>query len=417
MTATASPIPATAHDDPLRWRRVGRWLYAVVPPLVAYLFGHVIFWVAAARDGFDYLSAASHYRYDSVHYSSIANSGYELFRCADRPDLAAWGPDAWCGNAGWFPLYPWSMRVVRSVTGLTTSQAGWLVTELAGLAIVVVLWWLLARLDGDAVTAADRARRLAVLALAVVVPAGVYFHAIFPMSLAAAAMLGYAALLTTGRWVWAGLAGAVATMAYPTGGLVAVVGLVVVGVLVWRWQFTASRALAALAAVCGLPALALLGVLVFMQSTMGHWDAYLKVGAKYSDQGHNPVDTFVHVVTEPSSVEGTLPPMVARLYLTLHLEMWATLALVLLACAGAVAARVRGRLEPVDAGLAAFAVLMFVAPLAVGSHVSQYRAHTLLLPAIVLLRHLPGWLLWLLAVALLPLAYRMGTLFYPSLLL
>jgi hypothetical protein len=52
-----------------------------------------------------------------------------------------------------------------------------------------------------------------------------------------------------------------------------------------------------------------------------------------------------------------------------------------------------------------------------GAHISQYRSHTLLVPALVVLRHLPGWVLGLLAGLSLPLAYAMGTLFYPSLLM
>ena len=47
-------------------------------------------------------------RWDSGQYLPIADKGYIYERCAG---VANRGPEDWCGNAGWFPGYPYLMRV------------------------------------------------------------------------------------------------------------------------------------------------------------------------------------------------------------------------------------------------------------------------------------------------------------------
>lgn len=404
--------------------RVGGLMRFVAPPLVAYLLSHTMYAVAAARGGYDYLTAQAHARFDALHYLTIAEDGYRMFRCGENPALAAnYGADSWCGNAGWFPLYSWLVAALRALTGLSPKAAGIVVAELATLAIVLLAWWLLVRVlprrSADVPARTALARALAVLAVIMLIPAGIYFHASFPMSLAVAAMLAYTVLLAEGRWVWAGLAGAGAAAAYPIGVVVAVLGLVTVAALAWRRQLSLRRAVGSVAAVCGLPAVGVLTVFAAMQITVGHWNGYFLTMAHYSGgRGHNPIANFHNEVSRPARVWVRDPEahLVERLHPTVHLAVWAALGLVVLVVVAAASAAVQGRLIPLDIGLTAFAVAMFLAPLIVGNQVVQYRSHTLLVPGLIVLRHLPAWLLWPLALALVPLAYRMGTLFFPSLL-
>ena len=64
-----------------------------------------------------------------------------------------------------------------------------------------------------------------------------------------------------------------------------------------------------------------------------------------------------------------------------------------------------------------FTLLAFVLPLFAGTQISQYRSHALLVPGLLLLRHLPAWLLVPLAVPSALLAYKMAVLFFSWLLM
>jgi len=58
----------------------------VVPPVLAWLAGHALYWAAAADNGFDYFLVRTHARWDSGNYLNIARHGYTLLRCVpNRP--------------------------------------------------------------------------------------------------------------------------------------------------------------------------------------------------------------------------------------------------------------------------------------------------------------------------------------------
>src|ERR1700683_5585735 len=81
-----------------------RGLVAWLPPVAAWLAvsGGVL--AVSAHEGWPPFAVTRTWvRWDSVRYLSIARSGYDLFPC--RPPTYA--PGTWCGNAGWFPAYPW----------------------------------------------------------------------------------------------------------------------------------------------------------------------------------------------------------------------------------------------------------------------------------------------------------------------
>ena len=429
MTTVADPVPPQHPAPPERAALFGAVRFAV-PPLVAYLLGQVLV-LAATRSGTSYFTIAAHERWDSAFYEQIADRGYQMFVCDQDPSLAFYG-DAWCGNAGWFPLYPWLIRAVETLTGLSVGWSGLLVTEAATVAMVLLFWWLLTRpapVNSEAASAApagwgvglrgDGLRNAALLALVAVFPVGIYFHAVFPMSLATAATLACLGLAARRRWVLAGLAGAAAAATYPIGAAAGLAAVVVVAAMAWWDRPAWPRYLGRAASVGGLSLAGLVLVFVVMRLTVGHWDGFLLSQAKYGGQGHNPVSAFITMVSQaqggPVTVK-TTPPLAHRLDIAVRTEMWASLGLVLLGCALAVAAGVRRRLVPLDAGLAVFGVVTWLVPLFAGTQISQYRSHALLLPVLLLLRHLPGWLLALLTIPAGLLAYRMGTLFYLSML-
>ncbi|MFC7245198.1 hypothetical protein ACFQO7_22205 [Catellatospora aurea] len=394
--------PATAPGGAPTWRDRG---LALLPPVLAYLVGHLMYIVAGALVAEPFLPINGRVRADSGLYVKIAEQGYELFLCDSDPVLAPqFAPGAWCGTAGWFPLYPGLIRLLTS-TGLGAYPAALIITEVSLLVSFVLLWRLLRN--------TRRPIAVAVLALATLLPAGVYLHAVFPMALAGALLLGCVSLVAARRWVLAGAAGALVAAAYPMGVAVAAIGFGAVVTLLGRRELRSWTALRAGLAVVGLPLAGLGAVFGLHHLTLGHWNAYLLIQEHYGNGVHNPLHSLAKLAIEPSPIVIAEPrqDLLWVLHTFTDAELWWALALALLAVAAAVIASGRGRLRPYDTGLALYAVAMFVGPLIAGPGVSQYRSHTLLLPALLVLRHLPARLLWPYAAVAGVIALPMGMLF------
>ena len=92
---------------------------------VAVLAGTLLLWLttmslAARSVGWAPLLTPTWGRWDTGQYLSIARNGYIFEQCVG---VANRGPDDWCGNSGWFPLYPYMMRV-GSWSGLGDDTVG-----------------------------------------------------------------------------------------------------------------------------------------------------------------------------------------------------------------------------------------------------------------------------------------------------
>ncbi|WP_166381791.1 hypothetical protein [Catellatospora methionotrophica] len=332
-------------------------------PLLAYLLGHVLHGATAYWLGFDWLDTGSRIRWDGGIYLGIAETGYSAGRCAEVYPSGP-KPDGLCGSAGWFPLLPYLVLVLMKL-GLSSAVAGVLVVEMCGLGMLVVLARLLA--------GAGTAVRAACLAVAALLPSGVYFHATFPISLAVLLILVTFLLLARGRWGLAGLAGMVAATAYPLAVLLAPAAVVFLLIPAGRWAW---RRLAVAAYVGGMTGAGVLAVFGVMQLTTGRWDAYLAIqSSNYGHGVHNPVTTYLTLLEwQPHTVSA---------------ELLFSTGLVLLAVVGLVIAAVRRRATALDWALGAvYGPLLLITPLVVGAGQAQFRSHTLLLPVVLLLRHL-----------------------------
>jgi hypothetical protein len=124
-------------------------------------------------------------RWDSVWYLAIANDGYP----ADDPRRAAF-----------FPLYPLLVRAAKAVVG-SPIVAGALVS-LACFAVALVLLHRLTEIELGAPAA-----RATVWAIALF-PGAVFFSAVYSEALYLALSVGSIYAARTGRWAWAGAAGA-----------------------------------------------------------------------------------------------------------------------------------------------------------------------------------------------------------------
>jgi hypothetical protein len=136
-------------------------------------------------------------RYDPVWNVDIADHGY-FYAPGQQSSVA------------FFPSYPLTVRAASDITG-DTPLAAMLVTFLSGLGVAMLFWrWCSARLSPDG-------RRVA-LALLLLYPYAWYLYGTgYSDALYIAAALGAFVLFESDHAVLAGLVGAVATAARPTG--------------------------------------------------------------------------------------------------------------------------------------------------------------------------------------------------------
>src|SRR5206468_626118 len=172
-----------------------------IPPLVVWAAAAGS--LTAAANAFSYapLASTTWARWDSGQYEQIARSGYVLFRCP--------GDGRGCGDAAWFPAYPWLVRALH-LFGLPVLGTAVVVSWSFAAATLFLLWrtFLERRV---------RAAALGALLYAAFAPGQVYDYAVFPQAMLAFWTLAHLWLLHRGRWLAAGACGAVAVLSYPAG--------------------------------------------------------------------------------------------------------------------------------------------------------------------------------------------------------
>jgi hypothetical protein len=149
-------------------------------------------------------------RWDSEWYLLIAERGYG----ADNAFLGLPVPYRRGDDAGFFPLYPMLVRGVAFL-GPSTLLAGVLVSNLALLAALALLWEMTRRAHGEVV-----AGRAVWILLAF--PTSFFLSAVYAESLLLATLLGSIALARAGRPLLAGSCAALCALSKPTGLLVVV---------------------------------------------------------------------------------------------------------------------------------------------------------------------------------------------------
>src|SRR6478609_7325724 len=136
--------------------------------------------------------------WDGAWYGRIARSGYD-----ERQATAFW------------PLYPLLVRVVSDVTGFGIAASGIILSNLAFLGALVVLFQLIER--GYSVPIAKRAVWLLALC-----PFAFFLSAFYSESLFLLLSLGTILLARAGRWTWASLVLLLATLTRSAGVLIAI---------------------------------------------------------------------------------------------------------------------------------------------------------------------------------------------------
>ncbi len=288
-----------------------------------------------------------------------------------------------------------AMSIAGRITGVVWT---------AGLLILV--WWLLG--------ARPTVRTLSCLALATVFPGSIYYHAVFPVSLTLLAGLGCLVLLVKRRWAMAGVAGAVSAAAYQSGVLLVVVTLA--WMLVTQrhlgWRAWVGRALETTGLIC----LGLVLVMGLQQLAVGHWDAFLMAEKKYGTGLNNPLDTIKRNTFR--QVDPPRPGYDPAKHLPSQRaprSQFILITLIVMLVTGATV--VRRQISSTDWAILLYTVATWGSPLIAGGHLALYRTHALLLPCVVLLRHLPRFTALVLVVPAGVVAWQIATLFYRYILI
>jgi hypothetical protein len=271
------------------WPAVAMWALATATVLTT-----------ASLIGYAPFSPSTWSRWDSGLYLDIARHGYTLLRC-DAPNGSQW-----CGNSGWFPAYPWLLRGL-STTGLPLAPTALVLSWFFSAATIVLLWLTLLR-------SRLSLRISACLAYAAFAPGQVFFYAVSPISMLACFLVIHLWMLSRGRWVVAGVAGAIAALAHPVGVMVipaAAIWLLWVereGPLRRRWRRAAL--------VSGLSLAGPVAMIADQAVEVHHANAYLLVQAKYGHGIHDPLGPVVnalHTVARASPFAVATAPAVQTL--------------------------------------------------------------------------------------------------------
>lgn len=360
-------------------------------PIAVFLCSTLIVALAASRVGADGSSAKAYAHWDSGHYLSIAQGGYEFMSCSKVP---GYNPKDWCGNAGWFPGYPILIHAFTDI-GLLGEGAGVTISLFCFFCILLLLWNVF--LKGMEVRS-----RWAVLLLASVFPGSIYYHAVFPISTVLLCMLLTYWLSAKRNWVAAGLAGFLGAFSYPTGILSAPLSLLFLMPRQKNKKYS-WRTLFGPLIVCGFTILGLLAVLLLHYKTTGVWDAFFRVQSKYGFGHHNPLSTAIGLLKPVMQLQfWQAPPQ--------SLQSLFTILLLLLALGTIV--RQRKTASAIDLVLLSHGMLFWLFPMILGGGLSIYRAEGLLLPIVVLLRRLPAWFLLILVIIGVLLKFQLSMLFF-----
>lgn len=350
----------------------------------------------------DFGTAQSWARWDSNRYEEIAEVGYYFHRCG--PEANNRRPDQWCGNAGWMPMLPILMRASSAATGAHLFTSGWAISQSAHLGTLALVWF-------GALKRRVSARSISALALAAVFPGLIYQSAVFPMSMATAALLATVLLASRERWLWASATASVAALSHTAAlAIVPTLGIYLLWVNPWhtgrQWRVLVRRSVLFFGPViAGLVAFG-----AYLQWKVGDWGAYLKIQAEYGHERLDPLTAlwrrvtplWTDAVANPSNWVSLQALLVSAIVIVLGIGAW----------------RHRRTLTNLERLLVVYGGAFWLLPLTpAGSTASYWRMVALLVPVSALATRLPWPVTLAMAAASMVVASQHTRLFLENLLI
>ncbi len=379
--------PVLVQPVPARNSQVNstKWANRLLPPLAVCLCVHLLLWYGAHGARKNYFDPQSFVKWDAGIYLQIAVFGYALVPCgpnAPEPHPAG----AMCGNTGWFPGYPLSIRELLYVRGKSasakarfpsrdTDATALIFSDLFFLATLIAIWnWFF--------DATITWTNIVAFSLAAFFPGNIYYNSIFPISAFLFFAVVSAHLLVKERWTASGVAGGVAAFMYSTGFLLAPVAVLVI-LLQGRSEVPLFTRIWRAVKTAGFISIGFLAVLYVHWRTTGYWNAFFLEDRNHVHGLYNPIATWA-IRTHAFFAGEASPPTGYSAVASFQTVFVLGMVLAFLAFA------IRSRFMPrLHLYLCVYMLSFWLFPLLVGPYVSLYRSESLLLPAAVLARRLP----------------------------
>jgi hypothetical protein len=210
-------------------------------------------------------------RWDSGLYLDIAQNGHTLIPCPDFPG-------AWCGNAGWAPLYPMIIRFFNWLFHLNPA--------LCGIYISAIFFFLYLQVSSRLWEVKSwSARNWIAILICAFAPGSIYFHAVFPISQAVFFMSLVFLFLKKDKFLLAGISAFLGVLSYSIGFFLLPV-LAIWALRLWQqnkvipWEFCTKTILPAI--------LGLLCWFGYDYYSTDHWNALFMVQSKYGHHINSP---------------------------------------------------------------------------------------------------------------------------------
>jgi hypothetical protein len=393
VQSDASPPTDSPRRGIVRHLAVREPLIGIAAVISALGVWTAITWLAARSVGLSPSETENWGRWDTGWYRTIAQDGYSLGRCIDVPNRS---PEDYCGAAGWFPGYPYLMRLVADATGASVDNAGRGIALVALAVMFAVLWF-------GFLAKRPLAQSAPAMALAAAFPAGVYYGAVFPVSIVTASMIGALALMQRQRWLAVGICAMAATVSYPSGLMFGAAALVP---LLDPEIGSLRRRVGAAARVAIPVALAYLAVLANLERTVGRWDGWFRVQEAYGYEPTWPTSTVFDQLEIIIAREASAWVGVETLFILV----------VVIACTW-LGVRHWHDLGSGERGVLFVGFALWLPPLVLGGDLSLYRAESLLVVTVILIARLRPTAIWAFVIAAVPISYNMAQLFFAYVLI
>jgi hypothetical protein len=192
-------------------------------------------------------------------------------------------------KAAFWPLYPWGMRVGHNLFGITYETAGYLISNIAFIVALVLLYRLLI-LDFDRKVAAASLWTIALF------PTALFFNAVYSESLFLALLVGALYCARIQQWWLAGILGAFAAVTRSYGMFL----VLPFAILIWQQYGQSIRRAPAAVVAAAMP---LLGPAIFswhLDRSQGNWQAWMDVQKGWNRYRAWPWETMRWAFSEHS---------------------------------------------------------------------------------------------------------------------
>ncbi len=211
-------------------------------------------------------------RWDSALYIDVAQNGHNLVHCTDYPN-------DWCGNAGWAPLYPLTIRLLHIIL----PQFEWLT-----LGLYLSHFFVLCSLLFIAIMFPNAKWYIHLLTCLIYVfaPGNIYLHAIFPLSMLVFLLLLCFHFLQKSQYITSGIFAFFAVITYSIG------FVLILAIVIWFIHdfFMNEKMKLNWKKFCLLlfPIVGILTWFIYDYLKTDHWNALFLIQAKYGHSFNTP---------------------------------------------------------------------------------------------------------------------------------